>query len=105
MLNKLKRGHVLLIVILLFLAILNPTYSDFKSFAPEAGTPKKTANFIVFSIYSTQEGSRYDFAKDKYVGFLKNFVHFNHWQDTSRKDSTSVMPDKDPLGLFKEDAK
>lgn len=76
---KPKKWQIIIVMILLFLIILNPSPTDFKSFTgiekniPEEITLNRDANFLIFSIYSYHNEQR-DYENRKYIAFLKNFI-------------------------------
>lgn len=83
--KALKISIIILVVILIIMAITNPSYSSFKEYSSELTTTKRKSiikrvkNYLIFSIYEKQVVSitgynDYEYApKERYLGILMNF--------------------------------
>lgn len=86
MFPKIKRGWIVGAATVILLALLNPTYLNFKEFTGISGAQAKNlhkkANFLICSIYSN------DLDQKRYLGFAMNFVDITPRPDIARKDNT-----------------
>ncbi|MEP6951497.1 MAG: hypothetical protein ABI863_19560 [Ginsengibacter sp.] len=71
MYSKSKKRWLIILIILL-LSILNPSYSDFKEYTGLTGVNSehlhKKLNFFIFSIYENDANNK------KYLAILMNFI-------------------------------
>lgn len=77
-----KRKWIIIIVVIVLLTLLNPTYNDFDHFIHAKGFDKsvhggRTGYFCLLSIYEVNfnYGSNNEMKRHAiYIGFLKNFI-------------------------------
>src|ERR1019366_4297615 len=89
-----KRNWIIILVVLV-MTIINPSYSDFKEYTGLTGKDSehlhKKYNFLIFSIYENDKD------KKKYLAFLMNFIEINNDSDNAEpiiiKDSTTAKKD------------
>jgi hypothetical protein len=86
---NIKKRWIAIICVLSGFILLNPSYSDFREFVLREDIPyiKRDANFVVFSIYSDDQ--------ERYLAFLKNFIHLKS------ENASSIKPSLYPSKSYK----
>ena len=77
---KPKKWQIILGVIILLLAILNPSLKDFRDYTGDRNEGTRKINFLIASVYKEED--------DYFVGFLLNFIKINKQKsETEIRDS------------------